>query len=101
MGVTRDEIRRQLVEIVNNFREDSSDLVTITDQTGIFWELGLETVDAIGLSSALEARFNQSFPFPEFMLVMSQKKAMNHNKSTDITVGELLDFLATHIRERP
>jgi acyl carrier protein len=77
---------------LKDFREDSDETIAISDTTGIFRELGFESIDAIGLSTALEARFNQSFPFPEFMMMMKKENA------TDITVGRLVDFLIANLR---
>ena len=77
---------------LRDFREDSDSALTITEETGIFHQLGFESIDAIGLSTALEARFNQSFPFPEFMMMMKKENA------TDITVGQLLEFLVVNMR---
>jgi len=90
--LTREQIQTHLIELLRDFREDSDQGITITEETGIFRQLGFESIDAIGLSTALEARFDQSFPFPEFMMMMKQQNA------SDITVGHLLTFLVANIR---
>lgn len=95
MAWTRDAVRENLIELICYCREDSNPTVLITDETGIFRDLGLETIDAVGLSSAVEMRFNQVFPFPEFMSMMSRENA------TDISVGRLLDFLMSHLEPQP
>jgi acyl carrier protein len=65
--------------------------LTITNSTGIFRDLGFESIDAVGLGSALEGHFEQSLPFPEFMANAKEENL------TDITVGQLLDFLMTNL----
>ena len=92
MGPAREQVKAQLINLLRDFREDSDETIAISDETGIFRELGFESIDAIGLSTALEARFNQSFPFPEFMMMMKKENA------ADITVGRLLDFLMANLR---
>ena len=92
MECVREQIKTNLIELLRDFREDSDQAILITEDTGIFRQLGFESIDAIGLSTALEARFNQSFPFPEFMMMMKQANA------ADITVGHLLDFLVANLR---
>lgn len=85
--LTRERVRHDLIELLKDAREDWDPTVEVTDQTGIFNELGFESIDAVGLSSALEGHFEQTLPFPEFMT-----KAKEQNLK-DITVGQLLDFL--------
>ena len=89
--LTRDRVRQDLIELLKDAREDWDHALVITDQTGIFNELGFESIDAVGLSSALEGHFEQSLPFPEFMA-----RAKEQNLK-DITVGQLLDFLMQNL----
>lgn len=89
--LTRERVREDLIELLKDAREDWDHALVITDQTGIFNELGFESIDAVGLSSALEGHFEQSLPFPEFMA-----RAKEQNLK-DITVGQLLDFLMQNL----
>ena len=90
--LTRSQVREDLVALLKDTREDFDPAIAVTDQTGIFNDLGLESIDAIGLGSALEGHFEQTLPFPEFMA-----KAKEENL-TDITVGRLLDFLMANLK---
>jgi acyl carrier protein len=92
VGPAREPVKAQLINLLRDFHEDSDETIAISEETGIFRELGFESIDAIGLSTALEARFNQSFPFPEFMMMMKKENA------ADITVGRLLDFLIANLQ---
>ena len=89
--LTRESVRRDLIELLKDAREDFDHSLVITDSTGIFNELGFESIDAVGLSSALAGHFEQTLPFPEFM---SKAKEM---QLKDITVGQLLDFLMQNL----
>ena len=89
--LTRERVRHDLIDLLKDAREDLGSSIVITDETGLFNELGLESIDAVGLSSALEGHFGQALPFPEFMA-----KAKEQNLK-DITVGHLLDFLMQNL----
>jgi len=83
-----------LIGILRSAREDWDDSIVITDETGIFRDLGFESIDAIGLGSALEDRFGMLLPFPEFMA----KAREAHVR--DITIKLLLDFLMENLDKK-
>lgn len=88
----RDTIRSELLTILTELRDDWEYSGEITEQTGLFKDLEFESIDAVALGTAIEEHYNQSLPFAEFLTKASERKA------TDITVGELVDFLATHLQ---
>lgn len=90
--LSRDQVREQMLGLLRDAREDWDESLTVTDQTGLFQDLGFESIDAVGLSSALESHFDQTLPFPEFM---AKAKQMGWS---DITIGALLDFLMTNLK---
>ena len=92
--LTRERVRHDLIELLKDAREDWDHSLAVTDETGIFNELGFESIDAVGLSSALEGHFEQTLPFPEFMAKAKEQQLK------DITVGQLLDFLMQNLEER-
>ena len=85
--LTRSQVREDLIALLKDAREDWDTSIVVTDATGIFNDLGFESIDAIGLGSALEGHFGQTLPFPEFMSKAKEQQL------TDITIGRLLDFL--------
>lgn len=89
--LTREQIRTDLIGILQGAREDWDSSIVVTDETGLFRDLGLESIDAIGLASALEDHFGLTLPFPEFMSKAREAKA------EDITIKMLVDFLAAHL----
>jgi acyl carrier protein len=91
--LTRDQVRAQVIDLLKSAREDFDSSIQITDQTGLFHDLGFESIDAIGLSSTLEGTFDQTLPFPEFM-----NKA-KREQWKDITLGNLLDFLMANLNQ--
>ena len=80
-------VRNDLLTILTELREDWEYSDEITEQTGIFGDLGFESIDAVALGSAIEEHFDQSLPFAEFLTKAGERQAK------DITVRDLLDFL--------
>lgn len=93
--MTRDDVRRDLIQCLQDAKEDWDSSIVVTDETGLFEDLGFESIDAVGLSAALEAHFAATLPFPEFM-----SRAKRENLS-DISVGRVLDFLMLHVGQKP
>ena len=91
-GPDRDRIRADLLAILSDLREDWEYPGEITASTGIFKDLEFESIDAVALGSAIEDHYNRSLPFAEYLMKANERKA------TDITVGELIDFLTEHLQ---
>ena len=89
--MTREQIRNDLIELLKEAREDWDDSIVVTDETLLFQDLGFESIDAVGLGSALEQHYGKVLPFPEFM---SQAKEEN---LSDITIGRMVDFLVLNL----
>ena len=89
----RKAIRTDLMKVMTELRDDWEYSGQITEQTGIFRDLGFESIDAVALGSAIEDHYNRSLPFAEFLMKANERQA------TDITIGELLDFLAENLAD--
>ena len=63
----------------------------IDDRTGLFRDLGFESIDLIALGSMLEEHFNQTLPFAEFLTRAREERV------EDITVGAMLAFLVANL----
>ena len=87
----RDSVRSDLLKIMASLRDDWEFPGEITEQTGIFQDLGFESIDAVALGSAVEDHYNRSLPFAEFLMKANERKA------TDITVGELVNFMVENL----
>lgn len=95
--LTREQVRNNVIGLLKEAREDWDHSIVVTDETAIFRDLGFESIDAIGLGSALEAHFGTVLPFPDFM------SRVRDSGATDITIQMLLDFLMQNLpnsRER-
>ena len=89
--LSRDSVRGDLIQMLKEIRADWDYSVEITEETGLFRDLGFESIDAVALGSALEEHFNRTLPFAEFLT-----KARDEYLA-DITVGYLLGFLVSNL----
>lgn len=91
-NLTREQIQTDLLGILQQLRDDWDLSTEITEETGLFTDLGFESIDAVALGSSLEEHYNQSLPFPEFLTRVREQKL------PDVTVGLLLDFLTQNLQ---
>jgi acyl carrier protein len=64
---------------------------SITEETCLFADLGLASIDAVVLSETLQKRYNRSLPFHELMADIGRKP------ERDLSMGELIAFLSAHL----
>jgi acyl carrier protein len=93
--LTREQIRAELISLLKESKEDWDDSMVITDDTGLFLDLGIESIELVGLGSVLDQHFGKTLPFPEFM-----SRAREEDLS-DVTVGRLVDFLVLNLDVTP
>jgi acyl carrier protein len=91
MTLTRQQIHDEVLRTLREIRDDWDSDREITEQTGFFRQLGFESIDVVALGSALEEQFDQQLPFAEFLTSARERQA------EDVTVGELVTFLAAHL----
>jgi acyl carrier protein len=92
MNLTRDSVKEELIRLLKSAREDWDSSLVVTDDTGLFHDLGFESIDAVGLSASLEDHFNRTLPFPEFMTKAKREEW------PDITIGRLVDFIMSNLQ---
>jgi len=88
----RESVRSIVIDMLKELREDWEYSGELTEETGIFQDLGFESIDAVALGAAIEERFGQPLPFAEFLT-----HARDQNVK-DITIARLLDFLMVHLK---
>lgn len=90
-GLDRQTVKDSLMNMLKDLREDWEYSEELTEETGIFRDLGFESIDAVALGAAIEEHFGQQLPFAEFLT-----HARDQNLE-DIKIGYLLDFLMSHL----
>jgi acyl carrier protein len=91
--LTYDTIRADLLHIMRQLRDDWHWSGDIDDRTGIFRELGFESIDLVALGSMLEEHFNRTLPFAEFLTKAREDRV------EDITIGAMLSFLVANLAQ--
>lgn len=91
-GLEREAVKSSLMNMLMELREDWEYSAELTEKTGIFKDLGFESIDAVALGSTIEEHFGQSLPFAEFLTRAGEQGL------EDITIGHLLDFLITNLQ---
>ena len=94
VNLTRNQVQTDLIGILKMAREDWDNSIPVTDETGIFRDLGFESIDAVGLASTLEDHFATNLPFPAFMAKARQEQW------PDITIKALVDFLMENLAQK-
>jgi acyl carrier protein len=87
-AMTKDEMWKVLVDSVSELMENQGQLPgPITPESALSRDLGVSSVDTVHLFLALEDRLEQPLEF--------EKLALNNGEyRTDLTVGELWEFVA-------
>jgi acyl carrier protein len=88
---THDAIRNDLMTLLKSLREDWEYSAELTDETGLFGDLGFESIDAVALGAAIEEHFGQQLPFAEFLTRAKEQQLK------DISIGYLLEFIVTNL----
>jgi len=89
--LTKDAIRADVLRMIRDLRDDWDWSGDITDDTGLFRQLGFESIDVVALGSTLEEHFNRTLPFADFLTRAKEREVH------DITVGDLLAFLVENL----
>ncbi len=64
---------------------------SITEETCLFADLGLASIDAVVLSESLQTHYKRPLPFNELLAAIGRKS------ERDLSVGELIEFLSAHM----
>lgn len=89
--IDRNSVLNEVIRILTELREDWEFSGEITEKTGIFGDLEFESIDAVALGSAIEDHYNKQLPFAEFLTKCGERQVK------DIYVGDLVDFLTSHV----
>jgi acyl carrier protein len=95
MKPSRDRILEDVLTLLQGLARDWEFDGTLNADTRLFTDLAFESLDLVVLGAAVQEHFGRSFPFPEFFAQIGQREVR------DLTVGEWVDFLDTHMRDEP
>lgn len=90
MMLTRDRIVAEVLGLLNHVVQDWEFEAPLTEQTRMFADLALESLDIVILGSKIQEHFGQIFPFPALFAELGQRAV------PDLSIGELVDFIERH-----
>jgi len=91
MTVSDPEVLSELLDLMRQLAEDWEYGETITADTWLLRDLGLESLDLVVLGTTLQQRYGR-LPFAEFLAEIGERPV----EERDVAVGELVDFVAAH-----
>lgn len=94
MTKTPAEIEAQVVTLIGEIARDWDYTDAIGPNTRLFRDLGFESLDAVVLGTAIQERFQRNMPFAELLADVGQRP------TPELTLGELVAFIQTHVSER-
>ncbi len=94
MTKTPAEIEAQVVTLIGEIARDWDYTDAIGPNTRLFGDLGFESLDAVVLGTAIQERFQRNMPFAELLADVGQRS------TPELTLGELVAFIQTHVSER-
>lgn len=90
MRPSRDAIFSRVRELLEQLAQDWDHARPVGADTLLFSELGFESLDAVVLGTAIQEEYQQTMPFVELLADLGQQRR-------DLSVGELVDFIDTHL----
>jgi acyl carrier protein len=95
MTRTRDQILAEVLDLLNGVVRDWDFEAPLGGETRLFADLAFESLDLVVLGAAVQERFGQTFPFPEFFAEIGQREVR------DLTINEWVDFIERHLKDTP
>jgi len=93
MRKSRDQILKDVLLLLQKLAEDWEYDRGITEDTYLFADMGLESLDIVVLAAAVQEHYGQVLPFPEFFAEIGQRELR------DVSVSEWVDFVHKHLDE--
>lgn len=90
MKKTRDEILSDVTTLLQNLAQEWDYSSPMGPETLLFSELGLESLDAVVLGTALQETYQKEMPFAQLLTEVGQR-------AHDLSIGELVDFVHSHL----
>ena len=90
MSATRQEILDYLVKTLADLSKDWDYSQEVGPESLLFSELGLESLDAVVLGTAIQEHFQKQMPFAELLADIGEKQR-------DLSISELVDFVDKHL----
>lgn len=90
MKSAQNEILAYVLSTVQNLCQDWDYAEEVGPESLLFTELGMESLDAVVLCTAIQDHYRTTMPFAELLADIGQKQR-------DLSIAELAEFVAQHL----
>ena len=90
MRPTRQEILDYLLHTMQDLTQDWDYAEPVNAESLLFTEVGLESLDAVVLGTAIQEHYQTPMPFAELLAEIGEQRR-------DLTIHELVDFVDLHL----
>ncbi len=90
MRPTRSEILEYLMRTMRDLTQDWDYAEPVSAESLLFTEVGLESLDAVILGTAIQEHYQTPMPFAELLAEIGEQQR-------DLTINELVDFVDLHL----
>lgn len=94
MTQSRQQVLDYVLHTVQGLCEDWDYEDPVGPESLLFTQLGLESLDAVVLCTAIQEHYQVHMPFAELLADIGQKQR-------DLSIDELSDFVHQHLNENP
>ena len=91
MKPSRDEILEHVLSGLQQLAKDWDYSQTVGLDSYLFRQMGLESLDVVVLGVSIQEHYGQEMPFAELLAGIGQREVH------DLSVGELVEFIHTHL----
>jgi len=87
----RQHITVYVLQLLQELSRDWEYSKEITGETGLFADLGFESLDAVVLGTAIQEHYQRMMPFAELLADVGQREVR------ELKIAELVAFVETHV----
>jgi acyl carrier protein len=92
--MTQQEVLAYILDTVQNLCQDWDYADPVGPQSLLFTELGMESLDAVVLGTAIQEHYQTQMPFAELLAEIGQQQR-------DLSISELAEFTHRHVNGAP
>jgi acyl carrier protein len=91
MSQEREDVEAYVLKLLQELARDWECSTAVGPETGLFRDLGYESLDAVVLGTAIQEHYDRAMPFAELLADVGQREVR------ELTVGELVSFVERHL----
>jgi acyl carrier protein len=93
MKNSREQVLQRMLQVLGKLADDWEYGGDITEDTALFADMGLASLDVVVLAMSAQQDYGQVLPFADLFASMGQRGIK------DLSVGEWVDFVHEHLNE--